>query len=354
MPPEIETELAQGRARAHHDGGRYADALSQRQRALALTAQVYGADDFRTANARNDVADTLRALSRIGDALVEAGRATRDLDAALGAEHPDAATAHAMHAMLRFDQGHYAEALTESELAYQRLVAVLGAHHADLAGSLTVAGNAHLALHHPDVGIDMLQRAVTTSLEAYEPDHPVIRGTRLTLAQGLLRVHRPRDARRELMRILAAPTRARAPRDFLDGLALVSLGSAALAEGNPRAAIARCEQGIRILQATLGRRNVETAAALGELGHAVSRFDPRRAVQLLEEAVQTEVAILGAGDPRTAIDRSRLGKLLYQIGDRARGRRLIAEVHDLLVSLDERFDSAELAVWLTRHAAVGH
>jgi eukaryotic-like serine/threonine-protein kinase len=350
-PPAIEAELAQGRGRGLHEAGNYAEALAHRKRVLALSAEVYGAADVHTANARLDVADTLRALSRIGDAFVEADRAARELDSALGPDHPDAATAHALRAMLRFDQGHYAEALAEAELAHDRLAAVLGPQHADLAGALTVAGNAHLALRHYDVAFDMLRRVVTLTEQTYGRDHTLVRGLRLALAQGLLRGGRTRDAHAELMQILEAPTRTGAARDFVDGMALVGLGTAASLEGKPRAAIARCEDGLRILDAQLGRRNVETAAALGELGHIVSGSDARRGVKLLEEAVAIEVEILGSRDPRTAIDRTRLGKLLYQIGERGRGRRMITEVHDLLVGLREPFESAELAAWLQRHPA---
>jgi hypothetical protein len=350
-PPAIEADVAQGRGRARHDAGHFAEALPHRQRMLALTAQVYGAGDIRTANARAELAETLRMLSRLGDAFVEADRAARDLDAALGADHPDAATAHAMRAVLRLDQGHYAEALAESEVAYQHLVAVLGPHHADLAGAVTVAGSAHLALHHYDAAIESLRRAVALTEEAYGPDHVVVRGTRLNLGQALVRAGRPRDAIVELTRMLDAPTRKGAPQDFVDGAALAAVGSALLAEHNPRAAVARCEQGLRILDAQLGRHDIETALALGELGHAMASFDPRRGVKLLEEAVAIELAILGAANPRPATDRARLGKLLYQTGDRVRGRRLVAEVHDLLASLGEPFDSAELAAWLAQHPA---
>jgi hypothetical protein len=153
----------------------------------------------------------------------------------------------------------------------------------------------------------------------------------------------------ELNQILEGSARTGAPRDFVDGMALVGLGSAASLERRARAAVAHCEDGLRILDAQLGRRNVETAAALGELGHVVSVIDVRRGVELLEEAVAIEIEILGSGDPRTAIDRTRLGKLLYQIGERGRGRRMIAEVHALLVGLREPFESAELAGWLQRH-----
>jgi len=195
-PPAIEADVAQGRGRARHDAGHFAEALPHRQRMLALTAQVYGAGDIRTANARAELAETLRMLSRLGDAFVEADRAARDLDAALGADHPDAATAHAMRAVLRLDQGHYAEALAESEVAYQHLVAVLGPHHADLAGAVTVAGSAHLALHHYDAAIESLRRAVALTEEAYGPDHVVVRGTRLNLGQALVRAGRPRASAR--------------------------------------------------------------------------------------------------------------------------------------------------------------
>ena len=348
-PPAIEADLAQARGRAKQEAGDYPEALAYRQRVLALSTDVYGADDIHTANARIDIADTMRSLSRIGDAFAEADRAARALDAALGTEHPDAATAHALRAMLQFDQGHYADALAESMLAHDRLAAVLGTQHADLAGALTVAGNSHLALHHYDAAFDMMRRAVTLTEQTYGHDHTVVRGARLGLAQGLLRVDRTREARIELMEILSAPKRTGARRDFVDGMALVGLGTALLAEGKPRAAVKRCQQGFRLLDAQLGRRNIETAAALGELGHAMSSFDARRGVKLLEEAVQLEVATLGNTDPRTAIDRARLGKLLYQMGDRERGRRMVAEVHDLLAGLGEPFESAALADWLQRH-----
>jgi eukaryotic-like serine/threonine-protein kinase len=349
MPPAIEADLAQSHGRAQLTAGNLAEALSHRQRALALRVQLHGAADVHTANARIEVAETLRLRSRVGDALAQAGRAARDLDAALGADHPDAASAHAMHAMLRFDLGHYAEALAESRLAYQRLVAVLGPRHPDLAGAVSVAANAHLALRHYDDAIDMLRRTVALTEEAFAPDHPIVRGARLVLAQGLVRAGRPQEAIAALTRIL--PPAHTGTRDYLDGLALVGLGSALLASGKPRAGIARLEPAIRILEAQLGRRHVETAAALGELGHAVSSSDLRRGVKLLEEAVQIEVSILGAHDPRTAPDRTRLGKLLYQLGDRPRGRRLVSEVHDLLVSLGEKLDSADLAAWLQQHPA---
>jgi tetratricopeptide (TPR) repeat protein len=298
-----------------------------------------------------EVAETLRMLSRVADALVEAERAANDLDAALGANHPDAASAHTMHAILRFDHGHYAEALAESSLAYDHLVAVLGPRHPDLAGAVTVIGNAQLALHHYDPAFEMMRRAVTLTQEGFGPDHAMVRSARLGLAQGLLRVRRSREATAELKTILDTSRRTSTARDYLDGMALVGLGSALLIERKPRAAAARCEQGIRILEAQLGRHNVETAAALGELGNAISSFDPRRALKLLEEAVASELEMLGHNDPRTATDRVRLGKLVYQSGNRARGRRLVVEVHDLLVGIGEPFDSAELSRWLQRHPA---
>lgn len=348
-PPRLEADVAQTRGLVQQDAGNYAEALLSRQRALALSAQVYGAADVHTANARYDLADTLRSLSRLDDAFVEADRAARDFDAALGVDHPDAASTHALRAMLRFDQGHYAEALAESNLAYGRLAAVLGPRHPDLAGAVTVGGNAHLALHHFDAAIEMLRRAVSLTAEGYGPDHPMVRGLRVGLAQGLVRAHRAREAKLELTRLLETPARKGAPQDYVDGMALAALGSALLAERNIRAAVARCEQGVRILDAKLGRRNIETAAALGELGNAVSSLDVRRGMKLLEEAVAIELSTLGPRDPRTAPDRARLGKLLYRTGDRARGRRIVAEVHDLLAGLGEQFDSAELASWLQRH-----
>jgi tetratricopeptide (TPR) repeat protein len=350
-PPAIEAELAQGRGRVHNNAGRFAEALAQRQRVVALMIQVHGAADVQTANARIEVAESLRALFRGADALVEAERAARDLDAALGAAHPDAASAHAMHAMLRFDRGHHAEALAESSLAYDHLVAVLGPRHSDLAGAVTVAGNAHLALHHYDPAFEMMRRAVTLTQDGFGPDHAIVRGARLGLAQGLLRAGRAREATAELKRILAASARPGGARDYLDGLALVGLGSALVIVRKPRMAAARCEEGIRILDAQLGRHHVESAAARGELAQAVVTFDRRRAIKLLEEAVAIEVEILGASDPRTGTDRARLGKLLYQSGHRARGRGLVAEVHDLLLETGEAFDSAELARWLQRHPA---
>lgn len=350
-PDVIEAELAQGRGRVHNAAGRFAEALEQRQRVLAVMIRVHGAADVQTANARIEVAESLRTLFRGADALVEAERAAHDLDAALGAAHPDAASAHAMHAILRFDRGHYAEALAESSLAYDHLVAVLGPRHADLAGAVTVAGNAHLALHHDDTAFEMMRRAVALTQDGFGPDHAMVRGARLGLAQGLLRAGRSREATVELKAILDASARTGAARDYLDGMALVGLGSALVIERKPRAAVARCEQGIRILDAQLGRRNVETAAARGELAQAVSTFDRRRALALLEEAVAIELDTLGASDPRTGTDRTRLGKLLYQSGHRARGRRLVAEVHALLVELGEPFESAELARWLQRHPA---
>ena len=83
----------------------------------------------------------------------------------------------------------------------------------------------------------------------------------------------------------------------------------------------------------------------------MSAFDRRRALALLEEAVAIELDILGASDPRTGTDRTRLGKRLYQSGHRVRGRQLVSDVHDLLVELGEPFESAELARWLQRHPA---
>ncbi|HSS02054.1 MAG TPA: hypothetical protein VLM79_33575 [Kofleriaceae bacterium] len=349
-PAAIEAELAQGRGRAHNNAGRFAEALAQRQRVLALMIQIHGVADVQTANARIEVAESLRSLFRGADALVEAERAAIDLDAALGAAHPDAASAHAMHAVLRFDRGHYAEALAESSLSYDHLVAVLGPRHSDLAGAVTVAGNAHLALHHYDTAFEMMRSAVALTQDGFGPDHALVRGARLGLAQGLLRAGRAREATAELTTILAASARTGA-RDYLDGLALVGLGGALVIERKPRAAAARCEEGIRILDAQLGRHHVESAAARGELAQAVVSFDRRRAVKLLEEAVAIEVEILGSSDPRTGIDRARLGKLLYQSGQRVHGRRLVAEVHDLLVEIGEAFDSAELARWLQRHPA---
>jgi tetratricopeptide (TPR) repeat protein len=349
-PKTLEAEIASHRGASAEAGGDFRAALPWRRRAVVLMTEQYGDDDVRVAKASLHLAETLRHLASFQEANTLADHAVGVLDTTLGADHPDAATAHVTRAVLRFEAGHVEDALAEATDANRRLVATLGHDNPALARSMMVIATAQAALEHYDVAISLFRRAVALTEPVYGATEAGVRADRLALAQALINAGRRDEALSEYNNVIAASERTGDGDGVLVGNAELGIANILVVEGKQRAAIPRFQRAVAIFQARLGARDPQVGMAISQLGSATASFDPSRGLELLEQGVAIEVAALGTEDVHTATDRSTLGQLLYESGrDRERGRRIVVQVRDQLAKLGAEADLADVDTWLRRH-----
>lgn len=98
--------------------GRHGEAVDLLRQVLAIAGAALPQGHLTTALVRANLADTLRLLKRYPEAESQFAAALRDIEAAVGPDHPERATALGMYAMLLRDTGRAKEA--RETLAHSR------------------------------------------------------------------------------------------------------------------------------------------------------------------------------------------------------------------------------------------
>lgn len=156
--------------------GKYADALSSAERALALRESVLGSAHPGVATCLNLVGDLCIATGDYDRAkpLIERGLAIRE--ATLGKKHPEVAESLVTLGEFYYAKGRYSRAVPLFDRALAIREATLGKNHPDVAAVLT-----HLAAVHRDVGAysraePLLQRALAIYEATLGQGHPRFAG----------------------------------------------------------------------------------------------------------------------------------------------------------------------------------
>ncbi len=158
--------------RIAYDLGRYAEARTFLEKALAIGEKALGPDHPDVATSLNNVAALYRAQGQYAKAEPLYERSLAILEKALGPEHPDVATSLNNLAELYHTQGQYAKA----EPLYQRALAIaekaLGPEHPDVATSLNNLAELYRAQGQYAKAEPLYQRALALQEKALGPEHP--------------------------------------------------------------------------------------------------------------------------------------------------------------------------------------
>ena len=318
----------------------------------ALTGSIYGAGDWRTADAVR-AADHQRdrrglpagARARLAEAgreylaQMSARRAGRYDEAAahareraairaevLGPRHPDTAAAWDALGGLLMRTGDFAGARESLARAAEVRREVLGPRHPDTAASLgnlafLLKTTGDLAAARP-----LYEESLEITLAALGPRHPE---TAITLNNTARFHHAAGDyaaARPLYERALAINREVNGPRHRSTGTGLTNLGIMLVETGDHAAARPLLERALEIRRETDGPRHPNTAFALNNLALAVrAAGDLAAAKALVEQALEIDRAVLGPRHPETAVDLANLAALLQATGDLEAARPLSEE-----------------------------
>jgi tetratricopeptide (TPR) repeat protein len=167
-----------------HARGDFATAEPLARRAVEIRMQAFGPRDPATLLDRSAHAAILFGLGRIDEAETSIRGLLGDLEAALGADHPEVAVALNNLAAILQSRGGWVEA----ESLYRRVIAVkearFGVGSPALAVPLNNLGTALLAQGRADEATVMHVRALGLLEQAVEPDHPNLAAVRRNLARS--------------------------------------------------------------------------------------------------------------------------------------------------------------------------
>ena len=280
--------------------GKSAEARSIQERAVVLSEKALGADHPEVASALNNLANTIFTLGDYPTSLATHERALAISENALGPDHPHVAISLNNLGELLYVMGDYPRALA----AYQRSLALrekaLPPDHHYLAESSFDLGNALFKLGHLAGASSSYERALAIWEKASNPDalYALVSLARVKVSAGQL------DAARSLLERASA------------------LGAKPLAASDPNVA--------------------ELVLGLGEL--ELARREPSSAVPLLERALTLHDPNLEAEIQLT------LAEALWQVGrDRPRARTLAEQARSRYQRIGHRPGVDRATHWLEGH-----
>jgi tetratricopeptide (TPR) repeat protein len=154
--------------------GRYRQALNHEQRALAITETILGPDHPVVGIRLNNLAGSLRALGRPGEAEPLHRRALPISVAAYGPDHPTVSTALGNLGLSLLDL----QRPEEAEPLFRRALAISeasdGSDDSLVSTSLGNLGGSLIELQRPGEAEPLFRRALAISEAAHGPDHPEV------------------------------------------------------------------------------------------------------------------------------------------------------------------------------------
>jgi tetratricopeptide (TPR) repeat protein len=294
-----------GQALYRRSSARYAEAERGAQRALALRERVLGPGHY-------DVAATHQVLGLVYDELGDYARGERHfaralqiLEGLLGPGHPGLLT-------------------TQSDLGYLRLAT------GDYAGAET-----------------LFTRALTRREEIYGRESERLLAGLGGLAEALLKQGQPGRAEAVARRVLSIGEAVKRP----SAGSHTSLGLILIAQGRASEAEAACQQARTAAESSRPAGRTSLASALLCLGQArAAAGDPAGAEPLLAESVRIREAAYGPDHPTLAEALTAQGRLLALRGEARQARDVLSRA---LRIRERRLGPAHPAVAETREALSG-
>ena len=309
--------------------GRYDEALAERLAVESALDRTTGEDVTYLRG---------RLLEYIGIARSEQGRfddAVSALEQALplleatpaSYRGRDIAGCHASLGAALAARGDFAAARTHYELSLRGLQAALGDDHPDVATAIYNLATAKSRTGDPEqVGGD-LTRALAIQRATIGPDHQGTAYTLNALAEFLKDHGRFDEAWEDYEQARRTFERTGPPR--MVGLVLAGEGALRRDQGRNQAAIVVLRQALAVQDSALGADHPDLALTLGDLSDALTAEDPRsvEAQHLLERALAIRVQALGEHHRITAETRADLGYVLALRG------QLVEAEHQCRVAL---------------------
>jgi tetratricopeptide (TPR) repeat protein len=302
-------------AAAYEAAGKFADAVSVFQTALAEREQNSGPEHAETIAARANLAHAYVSGGRPGDAVALYERTLADSARMLGAGHPVTLDARASLAQAYRAAGQPRQALAAYEILLAEAERHLGVGHpATLAARAGLAA-AYAAGGRPRDAITQYQRALADQERMHGPDHPLAIAARASLASAFRAAGKDKDAIAQYQRVLADRERTEGA-DHPDAIAArANLAYAYRSAGRLREAVPLYERTLADRLRVQGSEHRDTLTARSNLAAAYQQA--RRmadAIPQYERALADSERMLGPGDLETLTTRCNLATAYYTAG----------------------------------------
>jgi len=307
-----------------YERGRYTDAESLCQRALAIGEKVLGLDHPDVATSLNNLAEIYQAQGQYAKAepLYERPLAIREK--ALGPQHPDVATSLNNLAELYQAQGQYAKAEPLLERALAIWENALGPEHPDVATSLN-----NLAELYRDQGQyakaePLLERALAILEKTLGPEHPHVATSLNNLAELYRDKGQLAKAEPLLKRALAILEKTLGPEHPYVARSLNNLAEIYRNQGQYARAEPLLERALAIFEKTLGPEHPYVARSLNNLAEIYrNQGQYAKAEPLYQPALAIREKTLGREHPDVAQSLNNLAELYSNQGQYAKAKPLL-------------------------------
>jgi tetratricopeptide (TPR) repeat protein len=323
IEPAVTSDLLDSMESYLHERGRFTEARSLAQRALALAERTYGPEGDIIPARLGSLAAVLRVQGELDHARTLLERALTIDEAHVGSNHPD--TAWSLHnlGLVLLAQGDLDGARALHERALAILEAHLGADHLTIAASLNHLADVLREQGDLEGARTLFERALAIHKVHLGPDHPTTTWSLSNLAR-VLREQGDLDRARTLQeRALSVREVRLGPDHPITAWSLHNLAAVLADQGDLEGARILYERALAVREVRLGPDHPITAWSLHNLAavlHAQGDLQAARALQ--ERALAIREAHLGADHSDTAWNLHNLAAVLQDQGDLDRARTL--------------------------------
>ena len=271
----------------------------------------------------------------------------------LGPDHPSVGNAQDMLGVVLMNRGDLQGARAAHERGLVIRLATLGPMHLEVGNSYTNLGNVHTLLRQTAVALEMQEKARAIFAAVLGPEHPT---TAVALENGAV----CRFQLGEYAAALADHREALAIREKALGAvhphvaaSQFGIGDVLRQQGDLEGAEAAFTRALTISEAQGASHPMVAVALLKQAEVWRARGELGRALVALERAAEIRGARELPGISGAAID-FRLGQVLWERGERERGRTLITGATPTLLADDPTAsdpDTRAIQAWLAEHAA---
>lgn len=295
--------------------GRYADALAQARRAVAVRRAAGAIDDRGLVDALNALVPAAVESGAVDEAMTAAQEALALADRHGEPASPAALTAWHNGGLARLAAGQAQAAAADYRAALDGRRALFGDGHPAVCAGWHELGRASLALGRPDEAIALGTQALRCRDAALGPTHRDTLRTRNLVALATQQAGEPQRAVVAFEALLAADRRALGP-DHPDTLVVAgNLGQAYAVVGRPREAVRLLADVADANARVLGAVHRNTLLARQNLASTLrDQGELERALQLFRDCTRDYAATLGAGHPETLLARSNAAAVLLALG----------------------------------------
>jgi tetratricopeptide (TPR) repeat protein len=317
--------------------GRYAEAIEEHRKALALREQIHGMQSLQAASGHLSLGNALRKAGESEEATAEYRIALEIRSHTLGVDHPEVTAARNALANSLLVAGRYAEAEADYREVLARWQQTLGEHHPHVAGArnnLALTLSAQGKLEEAEVAH---RRAIAAAREALGVDHPFVAGAQTNLGAVLMKLGRHVEAEAEHRAALELRLRTRGTEHPLVAASHNNIALALAGQKRWREAVAEHRAAIAAMLEVLEADHPDVAVARMNMAIALRHEDLSAAEVELRTALPALIEAFGAEHVHVALARRELAEVLLARGE----------------ALDEAIDLAERS-WATyTGAAVG-